>query len=105
MDIEERVGGNVRRIAGTFGDSRASSAGRKAAVRVMIVVQSEAELFEVILALGACGCLAHLLHGRQKQTDENGDDSNHHQEFDERKTGTPVVSYSATHRITLLCIE
>src|SRR5262245_49123958 len=40
-------------------------------------------LLEVVLALGAVGCLAHLLDSWQQQADEDGDDSDHHQQLDE----------------------
>src|ERR1700736_3628674 len=48
----------------------------------------EAKLFEGFGALHA-GCrLAYLLHGGNQQPDQNGDDGNHHQQFDERKTNS-----------------
>src|SRR5262245_61521366 len=53
----------------------------------------EAELLEVVAALKPCRRLAHLLHGGQEQTDQNGDDGNHHQKLDEGKGG----AQSRTH--------
>src|SRR5262249_43827392 len=43
-------------------------------------------LFEVVLALGAGGGLAHLLHRGQQQADEDGDDGDHHQQLNQRET-------------------
>ena len=41
-----------------------------------MVVHGQADLFEVVLALGAAGRLAHLLDGRQEEADEDCDDRN-----------------------------
>jgi hypothetical protein len=61
---------------------------RKLAVRVVKVVQGQAELFQVVAARHAIGGLAHLLHRRHQQRDEHGDDRDHHQELDERHSFT-----------------
>ena len=52
----------------------------------MVVVQRKANLFEMIAALGAASSFAGLLHGREQQRDEHGDNGNHHKEFDEGET-------------------
>jgi hypothetical protein len=49
------------------------------------MVERQGELLEVVLALGAGGGLAHLLHGGQEQADEEGDDGDHHQQLDQRE--------------------
>ena len=59
--------------------------GRHVTVGVAVVVDSQAELFEVVLAAHAIGCLAHLLHGRQQEADQDGNDGDHHQELDQRE--------------------
>jgi len=41
-------------------------------------VHRDAELLEVALALHARGGLAHLLHRRQQQSDQNRDDRDHY---------------------------
>ena len=56
---------------------------RKLLIDVFVIQQSEAELFQVVGAGHAVGSFAHLLHGRHKQGDEDGDDGNHHQQFDQ----------------------
>ena len=47
----------------------------------------QADLLEMVLALDAAGSLA-LLHGGQQQANQYGDDRNHHQEFNERKSAS-----------------
>jgi hypothetical protein len=46
-------------------------------------VHGEADLLEVVHALGAGGGLADLLHRRQEQPDEDGDDGDDDDQFDE----------------------
>ena len=57
----------------------------------MVVLRGQAELLEVVGALGAAGGLAGRLHGRQQQRDQHGDDGDHDQQFDQgearRKVG------------------
>ena len=48
-------------------------------------VDGDADLLEVVAALQAGAGLADLLHGRQEESDEDGDDGDHHQKFDERE--------------------
>ena len=55
------------------------------AVVVVEAVQGQADLLEVALAAGAVGRLAHLLHRGQEQSDQHGDDGNHHQQLDQRE--------------------
>ena len=49
----------------------------------MVVVQSQSQLFEIVLALSAASRFASLLNGRQEQGNKNGDDRNDDQEFNE----------------------
>jgi hypothetical protein len=53
-------------------------------------VQAQADLLEVVGALGAGGCLAHFLDGGHEQGDQDGDDRDHHQEFDQGESLTPL---------------
>ena len=50
-------------------------------------VASKADLLEVILALGASSRLAHLLHGRDQESDQHRDDGDDDEKLDEGKTG------------------
>jgi hypothetical protein len=52
-------------------------------VRVGAADGGQADLLEVVGTLHAGGRLADLLHGRQQQSDEDGDDGDHHQQLDE----------------------
>src|SRR5262249_2301917 len=51
----------------------------KAAVGVVVVVQGQTELLEVIGTLDSGGGLADFLRGRQQESNENGNDGDHHQ--------------------------
>jgi len=54
--------------------------GRRELLEAVVVrVRRQAELLEVVLALGAVGGLAHLLHGGQQQADQHRDDGDHDQ--------------------------
>ncbi len=50
---------------------------------VMVVVQREAKLLEVASALSSTGSLTSLLHSREQQCDQDGDNRDDHQQFDE----------------------
>jgi hypothetical protein len=50
----------------------------------------EADLLEVVGALDACGRFADFLHGRQQQSNQDGNDGDHHQQLDQREA-TPVT--------------
>src|SRR5207248_10932431 len=71
---------------------------RQGAEGRFVTVTGQGELLEVVRATHAGGRLADLLHGRQEQTDQYGDDGDHHQKFDERKRVT-AASESATHSL------
>src|SRR5262249_27165223 len=60
---------------------------------------------QVVLALDACGGLADLLHGRQQQADEDGDDGDHHQQLNQREGAaapTTGLFEGARHQSVLL---
>ncbi len=40
---------------------------------------------EIVATLGAVGGLAHFLHGRQEQANQDGNDGDDHQQLDERE--------------------
>jgi hypothetical protein len=52
----------------------------------MVIVQSDADLLEMIAALHAAGGFAGRLDGGEKQRHENPDDGNDHQKFHECKS-------------------
>jgi hypothetical protein len=55
----------------------------------MKIEQPGADLFQVVLALGAVGRLADPLDGGQQQRDQDADDGDHHEQLDQREA-TPV---------------
>jgi hypothetical protein len=60
-------------------------------------MQREHQLLEVVLALGSAGCLAGLLDGWEQQCDKDGDDCNHHQQFDQREATPSMVARNREH--------
>lgn len=57
-------------------------------VDIMIIVHGQPDLLQVVLALSSTGSFASLLNGGKQKGDQNGNDGNHHQEFDQSKTST-----------------
>jgi hypothetical protein len=51
-------------------------------------MQRKASLLHLIGATGTIGSLTGRLHGGQEQTDQRGDDRDHHQQFDEREASS-----------------
>jgi hypothetical protein len=52
----------------------------------VVIVQSEANLLQVVLAGDATRGLTGRLNGRQEQGHEHSYDEDHHKQLDERKT-------------------
>jgi hypothetical protein len=68
-------------------------------IRVVVTVSRQGELLEIVLALGSAGGLAHLLHGRQQQTDEHRNNGNHDQQLDQGEAvPSPDMDFSAHTR-------
>src|SRR5262249_52941296 len=67
----------------------ADRARRQPFVHVVVHVHGQAELLEVVLALGAGGRRPHLLHRRHQQADQHRDDGDDHQQLDQGKRGAP----------------
>src|SRR5205814_414608 len=63
---------------------------RERLVGVVVVVQGQADLLQVVLALGPHGGVADLLDGRQEQADQDGDDRDDDEQLDQREA-TPVT--------------
>src|SRR5690606_24823647 len=59
---------------------------RQNAVRVVVVVHCQADLLQVVAALGAAGGLSCLLDGRQQQRNQDRDDRDHHEQFNQRRS-------------------
>ena len=81
-------------VSGGFGESTgtlalsdvvADDAGRKSLLGAFVVVQRDAELMQLVDAVGAPGGLAGRLNGRQQERDQDADDGDHDQQFDERE--------------------
>src|SRR5262249_26176611 len=53
---------------------------------IMVILQSQADLLEMVAALHAAGCFAGSLHCRQQQGDEHADDGDHHQQLHQGKS-------------------
>jgi hypothetical protein len=51
-----------------------------------IILDGQADLLEIIGALGAAGRLAGGLHGGQQEGDQDADDRDHDQQLDQRET-------------------
>lgn len=54
--------------------------------RVVVVVQRNADLLEMALALRPSGGLARLLHGWKQQRNQDAEDGDHRQQLDQCKT-------------------
>ena len=59
---------------------------RKHPERIGIVMQGESQLLQVVATLRPAGRFAGLLDRRQQQGNQHGDDGDHHQQFDQRKS-------------------
>ena len=58
---------------------------REALPHIMIPVQSQADLLEVVGALGTASRLAGTLHGGEEQRRQQADDGDDDQQFDQRE--------------------
>jgi hypothetical protein len=52
----------------------------------MVVVQRKANLLEVVKTLDAVGGFSDLLHGRDQEPNQDGDDGNHHEQLNQGET-------------------
>src|SRR5262249_38155833 len=59
-------------------------------VDIGTAVNGQPHLLEVVLAGGPIGRLADLLHRRNQQRDQDGDDGDHHEQLDEREPDKPA---------------
>ena len=75
-------------------DTRRCPAGGKHLLGVVEVVNRQADVLEIVAALGAAGRLARRLNRRQQQGHQDADDRDHDQEFDQReiRSGKSIAS-------------
>lgn len=64
---------------------RVAKTGRQELMHIEIVVNRQAELFEMIPALNATGGFTRLLNGGQQQSYQNSNDGDDHQQLQQRK--------------------
>src|SRR5262249_44729402 len=95
----------VARLGVTEADARPALIPRgKAPVAALVVVEGEADLLEVVHALGTPGRFPGRLDRREQKCDEDGDDGDDDQKLDEREAAgadTPLTCGRANHGGTL----
>src|SRR5437870_1273991 len=64
------------------------------------VLKGDGQLTKIAHALRARGRLTHLLHGRQEQADQDGDDGDDHQQLDQREATPPALREDPWHAKT-----
>src|SRR5262249_36406237 len=70
---------------------------RKLTVSAVIIMDSNPHLMEIVGATHAIGGFPHLLHSRDKQANQYGDNGNNHEQLDERKRA--AASNRSSHGI------
>jgi hypothetical protein len=60
-------------------------------------VEGQADLLQVVLALGAGRGVADLLDGRQQKSDEDRDDGDDDQQLDQGEAGSPPADVWTRH--------
>ena len=87
LHLRKDEGGPAPARAGVISGSveGGNVARRELAMPVMEALEREADLLEVVLALGPRARLPGGLYGRQQETDKRADDRDHDQQFDERE--------------------
>ena len=82
----------ARATVGIANPCPSPAAGRQALVDRVVVVGTQAELFQVINALTAPCRLPRRLHGRQQQCDQYANDGDHDQKFHQRERALHLVT-------------
>lgn len=80
--FDEREKTRDRRLVGVDSETEAG----EFAVRVVVILDRKAELFQVVRALHPTRGFAGGLHRREEEPDQNTDDGDDDQQFDESKT-------------------
>jgi hypothetical protein len=86
---------------GISGIPRTDVPTRKDFKRIMVVVESQANLLEVVLALRPAGRFPSLLNRWQEQRNQDTDDRDDNQQFNQRK---PTGSTLSSHEISPLSL-
>jgi hypothetical protein len=78
---------------------------RHALERRVVVVNPQANVFEVVAAAHSASSFTSGLHGRKKQAHQNADDGNDHQQFDKRECGSISIHLKIPDtKIGKLCV-
>lgn len=64
------------------------NARRQHVVGVVIIVNRQPDLLQIIFALCPASSFARLLNCRKQKSDQNGDNGNHNQQLNQRKSGS-----------------
>src|SRR5262249_17060048 len=88
LDVRKQEGVDGEAAAGAVGG--AGAAGRELLVGAVVVVQGQADLLEVVLALEPGGGRSDLLDGGEQQRDQARYDRNHRQHLNEGEAGARV---------------
>jgi hypothetical protein len=67
-------------------------------VHIVIVVRGQCHLLQIVAALGSPCRFTGGLNGRQQQGDQHGNNGDHHQQFNERKTPSPITHLTILSR-------
>ena len=91
---QERHEAAHRLVGAAVGEVLGEGRHRITRVGALVIGQRQAELLEVVRALGTPRGLARRLDRGKEQGDQHGDDRDHHQEFDQGEASTlhPVIS-------------
>src|SRR5262245_47960906 len=74
---------------------------RERIVGGVVVVYAQAELLQVIGALGPTGCLACRLHGGQQEGNQDGDDRDHDEQLDQCEATACFGSHGTSPSVSL----
>ena len=110
LHIRQQVG--MDRIISSIRSCPLSIIRRQHTMSPLIVMQSQSDLFQVVLALSSSSRLARLLNGWQQQRNKNCDDRNDDEEFDQREStllsinrrlhGMNLLEHRSKQRIEIL---
>jgi hypothetical protein len=67
-------------------DSWSALTKRQVIVRVVVIVQSQTNLFQIVAALHPVGCFPDLLHSREQESDQDRNNRDDDKELDQGET-------------------
>jgi hypothetical protein len=95
------IGEDVNRPSGSASGAATAPLGytpwRQAIEIVVVIMQSNADLLEIVTATHAIGGLSYSLDGWKQKCHQQAYNSNHHKQLDERKSAKGIVPNSAPH--------